>query len=411
MTNIRLYAMNWGENMEWVMGTLLGVLLLAVLVLLVVVLAEIKKNRRLNTLSAGAVEASVTKDDLSLVAKHLAGNMSQQIALLGQTVNNQTGSNQQQMEALRGAVSEEMYRIRQENSQHLGEIRTTVDEKLENTLEKRLGESFSRVGEQLEQVHKGLGEMQSLAGNVGDLQKLLRNVKIRGTWGEVQLGAILSQMLAPNQFAANVKPNSNRQEMVEYAVKVPQDSDNTIWLPIDSKFPLEDYQRLLEAEESGDQSEAVKARNALCGRVKAEAKDICQKYICPPYTTDFAILFLPLEGLFAEVLQQQQLCDSLQREYKVIIAGPTTLSALLNILQLGYQSLAIRERTAEVRELLGTVKNEFRKFEESLTKSHKKLQEVSNSLEMTTRRTRVMQRKLKSIENGEDSFVDEVEEI
>lgn len=388
--------------MEWAMGCLLSILLLAVLVLLVVVLAEIRKNRRLNTLSAGAAEDAVTKDELSLVAKHLAGNMSQQIALLGQTVNNQTGSNQQQMEALRGAVSEEMHRIRQENSQHLGEIRTTVDEKLETTLEKRLGESFSRVGEQLEQVHKGLGEMQSLAGNVGDLQKLLRNVKIRGTWGEVQLGAILAQMLAPNQFATNVKPNPGSQEMVEYAVKIPQDSESTIWLPIDSKFPLEDYQRLLEAEEHGDQAEAVKARNALCSRVKAEAKDIQQKYICPPYTTDFAILFLPLEGLFAEVLQQQQLCDELHGEYKVIIAGPTTLSALLNILQLGYKSLAIQERTTEVWELLGTVKSEFQKFEDSLIKSHKKLQEVSNSLEMTTRRTRVMQRKLKSIESGKE---------
>lgn len=398
-----------GGIMESITGVLLGVLLLAVLILLTVVLSEVKKSRRLAAMSKGPAADTVTKDELSLVAKSLADNVSRQIALLGQTVNNQTGSSRRQMEALRGAVSEEMYRVRQENAQHLGEIRTTVDEKLETTLEKRLGESFSRVGERLEQVHQGLGEMQNLAGNVGDLQRLLRNVKIRGTWGEVQLGAILSQMLAPNQFAANLKPNPNSSDIVEYAVKIPREGAEDLWLPIDSKFPLEDYQRLLDAEANGDGAEAVKARAALAARVRTEAKTIKEKYVCPPYTTDFAVLFLPLEGLFAEVLQQQQLCDSLQREYKVIIAGPTTLSALLNILQLGYQSLAIQTRTAEVWELLGTVKNEFQLFEAALAKSQKKLQEVTNSLEAANRRTRVMQRKLKNIESGEDLF-DDVDE-
>ena len=383
--------------MEWI----ILVLLLLVMILLLAVWVELRKNRQLTRIADKNAENIATKNELSLAAEHLSDNISRQMAILGQTVNNQTLNNQQQMEALRSAVSGEMRSIRQENAQSMAQIRQTVDEKLETTLEKRLGESFNLVGTRLEQVHQGLGEMQNLASNVGDLQKLLKNVKVRGTWGEVQLGSILSQMLSPNQFDSNIKPNPNGTEIVEFAVKIPQNNGGYVWLPIDSKFPLEDYQRLTAAEECGDMTEKGKALAALCSRVKAEANDIRQKYICPPYTTDFAILFLPLEGLYAEILQQQQLCDTLQNQYKIIIAGPTTLSALLNILQLGYQSIAIQNQAAEVWELLGTVKTEFAMFGTALAKSQKKLQELGNSLEAAGRRTRVMQRKLKNIESGE----------
>lgn len=383
------------------MELIILLLLLLVMVMLSVVLIELRKNRQLTRIADKNVENIATKNELSLAAEHLSDNISRQMAILGQTVNNQTLNNQQQMEALRSAVSGEMRSIRQENAQSMAQIRQTVDEKLETTLEKRLGESFNLVGTRLEQVHQGLGEMQNLASNVGDLQKLLKNVKVRGTWGEVQLGSILSQMLSPNQFDTNIKPNPNGTEIVEFAVKIPQNNGGYVWLPIDSKFPLEDYQRLTAAEECGDMTEKGKALAALCSRVKSEANDIRQKYICPPYTTDFAILFLPLEGLYAEILQQQQLCDTLQNQYKIIIAGPTTLSALLNILQLGYQSIAIQNQAAEVWELLGTVKTEFAMFGTALAKSQKKLQELGNSLEAAGRRTRVMQRKLKNIESGE----------
>ena len=383
--------------MEWI----ILVLLLMVMILLLAVWVELRKTRQLTRIADKNAENIATKNELSLATEHLSDNISRQMAILGQTVNNQTLNNQQQMEALRSAVSGEMRSIRQENAQSMAQIRQTVDEKLETTLEKRLGESFNLVGTRLEQVHQGLGEMQNLASNVGDLQKLLKNVKVRGTWGEVQLGSILSQMLSPNQFDSNIKPNPNGTEIVEFAVKIPQNNGGYVWLPIDSKFPLEDYQRLTAAEECGDMTEKGKALAALCSRVKAEANDIRQKYICPPYTTDFAILFLPLEGLYAEILQQQQLCDTLQNQYKIIIAGPTTLSALLNILQLGYQSIAIQNQAAEVWELLGTVKTEFAMFGTALAKSQKKLQELGNSLEAAGRRTRVMQRKLKNIESGE----------
>ena len=382
--------------MEWI----IIILLIIVFIFLLAVLGELKKNRELYHMANKSADNIVTKSELTMVSEQLNDNLARQIGFLGQTVNNQTLSGQQQMEALRLAVSNEMRLIRDDNNEQMAEIKKTVDEKLETTLEKRLGESFNQVGIRLEQVHQGLGEMQTLANNVGDLQKLLRNVKVRGTWGEIQLGAIITQVLSENQFASNVKPNPDRNEMVEYAVKIPQNNGNFIWLPIDSKFPLEDYQRLMEAEEQGDIAEKNKALTALFSRIKSEANDIHQKYICPPYTTDFAILFLPLEGLYAEILQQQQLCDMLQNQYRVIIAGPTTFSALLNILQLGYQSVAIQNRAAEVWELLGIVKTEFNMFGETLAKSQKKVQELSNSLEMTERRTRVMQRKLKDIETA-----------
>lgn len=386
--------MKEGYNMELI----IIILLIIVFIFLSAVLYQLKKNRELYKISAKSADNIVTKSELTMVSEQLNDNMAHQIGFLSQTVNNQTLSGQQQMEALRLAVGNEMKLIRDENNKQMAEIKKTVNEKLETTLEKRLGESFNQVGIRLEQVHKGLGEMQALANNVDDLQKLLRNVKIRGIWGEVQLGAVLKQILSEQQFSENIKPNPNSNEVVEFAIKIPQKNNEYIWLPIDSKFPLEDYQRLLKAEDQGDSKEKNKALSALCSRVKAEANDIHLKYICPPYTTDFAILFLPVEGLYAEVLRQSQLCDELQNRYRVIIAGPTTFAALLNILQLGYQSVAIQNRAAEVWDLLGIVKAEFQMFGESLAKSRKKVQELGNSLEMTERRTRVMQRKLKEIE-------------
>ncbi|MGI5823941.1 MAG: DNA recombination protein RmuC [Bacillota bacterium] len=384
---------------------------LAVLAVLIAVIKQLRNDsRKIAALkSREDEEKNLTKDEMGLLMRQMSANFAQQLAILGQNINGQTAGSQQQIEALRTAVGSEMRQIRQENSENLAEIRRTVDDKLQTTLEKRLSESFNRVGERLEQVHRGLGEMQNLAADVGDLQKLLRNVKIRGTWGEVQLGGILSQMLAPNQYEANVRPDPNGTAVVEYAVKIPDNDGGFIWLPLDAKCPLEDYRRLTAAEENGDRAEKAKALTALCARIKSEAKDIREKYICPPYTTDFAVLFLPLEGLFAEVLQQPDLCEALQKDYRVLVAGPTTLSALLNILQIGYRSAAIQARTDEVWQLLAEVKTEFARFGEAVAKSRKKLQEADHALEAVSRRTRAMERQLRDMETNvsERSNIDE----
>ena len=374
------------------------------LVIMLFALKIIKEAKAKN--SKNQTENTATKEDIGLLMSQLADNLSVQLKFLNQNINGQTASGSQQMENLRTAVGGEMQLIRQENAETLAEIRRTVDEKLENTLEKRLNQSFSQVGERLEQVHQGLGEMQNLAANVGDLQKLLRNVKIRGTWGEVQLGGILRQMLAAEQYQANVKPNPDSGEIVEYCVKIPDDKGSFAWLPIDAKFPLEDYQRLQTAEEKGDAAEKAKALTALGNRIKAEAKDIKSKYIQPPYTTEFAVLFLPLEGLFAEVIRQTELWEALQRDYKVLVAGPTTLAALLNMVQLGFQSAAIRANTDEVWQILGQIKNEFGLFNQAVEKSRKKLQEAANSLENVGRRARVMERKLTAAQSGKANITE-----
>lgn len=378
-------------------------LIFSLLVLLVLIL--LLKQLKNNGASQKQNPNNLTKEEMILLMRQLSDGFAKQMGLMNQNINNQTDSNRQQMEAVRTAVKNEMQQIRQENAVNLGEIRQTVDEKLENTLEKRLGESFNQVGARLEQVHQGLGEMQNLAANVGDLQKLLRNVKIRGTWGEVQLGAILAQILAPNQYEKNVRPDPNKNTIVEYGIKIPDKEREFLILPIDSKCPLEDYQRLTATD---DPNEKNKALNALNNRIKAEAKEIYEKYISPPYTTDFAILFLPLEGLFAEVLQQQSLCETLQKKYKVLVAGPTTLAALLNVLQLGFQSLAIQARTDEIWELLGQVKSEFVRFGDALEKSRKKLKEADNALDLTSRRTRIMEKKLKDIETGDITLATDI---
>lgn len=279
-------------------------------------------------------------------------------------------------------------------------MRKTVDEKLHDTLEKRLGESFKQVSDRLEQVHKGLGEMQNLAVGVGDLKKVLSNVKTRGILGEYQLGNILEQIMSPDQYAVNVATKQSSRENVEYAIKLPGKSDEkTVWLPIDSKFPLESYQSLLLALEEGNTHDIDVSQKQLLKAVENFAKDISSKYIDPPHTTDFAIMFLPIESLYGEVLRHPEMFERLQRTYRITITGPTTLSALLNSLNMGFRTLAVQKRSSEVWKVLAEVKTEFVKYSEQLATVHKHLNSASNSLEtLQTTRTKMMERKLRSVE-------------
>ena len=327
-------------------------------------------------------EVSTTLKTLSELQKNTLDGLAGQMARLGQTV-------EQRLEKLQA-----------DNGQKLEQMRQTVDEKLQGTLEKRLGESFKLVSERLEQVHKGLGEMQSLALGVGDLKKVLTNVKTRGIWGEVQLGNLLDQMLTPDQYLANAVCRPGSSERVEFVVRMPGrgDGDEEVWLPIDAKFPREDYERLLDAADRADAEAVEEASRALEQRVKLFARDIATKYINPPRTTDFAILFLPTEGLYAELLRRPGLADQLQRDWRVNLCGPTTLGALLNSLQMGFRSLAIQKRSSEVWQVLGAVKTEFGKYGEVLDKVQKKLNEASNTIDEVSRRKRVIDSKLRSVD-------------
>lgn len=312
-----------------------------------------------------------------------------------------TRLNDEKMERIRGAVEGQLTSLREENEKKLEEMRKTVDEKLHSTLEKRLGESFRLVSERLEQVHKGLGEMQSIAAGVGDLKKVLTNVKTRGTLGEIQLEAILEQILTPDQYMKNISTRKGSGERVEFAVKLPgknDDPEHPLLLPIDAKFPIEDYQRLQEAQEAGDFEKQEIALSQLEQRIRQEAKKIQEKYISPPDTTDFALLFLPVEGLYAEVLSRPGLWEELQREYHVVITGPTTLTAFLNSLQMGFRTLAIQKRSAEVWQLLGAVKADFARFGGILEKTQKKLQEASKTIDDAARQSRSIERRLRDVE-------------
>ena len=304
-------------------------------------------------------------------------------------------------ELSRKSVEAQLNRLTTDNAQRLEEMRLTVAEKLEGTLERRLGDSFRIVSERLELVHKGLGEMQSLAVGVGDLKKVMTNVKSRGTWGEIQLGSLLEQILAPEQFDRNVATKKGSNGRVEYAIKMPgrdAKSGQYVWLPIDAKFPVENYHRLLEAQEKADPDAAEAEAKQLEAYIKSCARDISDKYISPPDTTDFGVMYLPTEGLFAEVARRTGLIEYLQREHRVIVAGPTTLAALLNSLQMGFRTLAIQKRSSEVWEVLGAVKTEFGKFEDVLKKVEKKLQEAGNVIESVNQRSRVIHRKLRAVE-------------
>ena len=317
-----------------------------------------------------------------------------------------TDHNIQKLDKINETVEKKLASIQEDNNLKLEQMRATVDEKLHDTLEKRLGESFKIVSDRLELVHKGLGEMQSLAIGVGDLKKVLTNVKTRGVLGEIQLGSLLEQILSPEQYASNVatRPGSNLR--VEFAIRLPgrdEASENVVWLPIDAKFPQEDYLRLVEAQELGALPQVEEASRQLERAIKEMARNIRDKYLAPPHTTDFGIMFLPTEGLYAEVLRRTGLFEQLQREFKVVITGPTTLAALLNSLQMGFRTLSIEKRSSEVWTLLGAVKTEFSTFGAILDKTKKKLQEASNSIESAATRSRAIERKLRNVQNLPDT--------
>ena len=301
-------------------------------------------------------------------------------------------------------LDKKLEKLTESAAANLEQIRQTVDEKLQSTLERRLGESFQQVSLRLEQVHRGLGEMQTLAGGVGDLKRILSNVKNRGIWGEMQLGVLLRDLLAPEQFAENVAVKQGSAERVEFALKLPGSKDETVWLPIDAKFPQEDFQRLLEAREQADTAAADIALKQLERRLKSEARDIQNKYLCPPQTTDFAIMYLPIEGLFAEAVNLPGLLDELQRTYRVCVAGPTTLAALLNSLQMGFKTLAIEKRTGEVWRTIAAVKQDFVTFSLLLDKTKKKLQEASGHIDAAARRSRVINKRLDGRKDEEDTL-------
>ena len=308
-------------------------------------------------------------------------------------------SQQQDAQALRGALNERLAAIQQDNAAKLEEMRRTVDEKLHATLEQRLGESFKLVSDRLEQVHKGLGEMQTLAGSVGDLKRVMTNVKTRGTWGEMQLGAIIDNVLTPEQFARNVKTQPGSDELVEFAIRLPGRSDEQpVWLPIDSKYPVEHYQRLLDAQEAADKGAMQAAGNAFEASIKFEAKKIFAKYVAPPYTTDFAVLYLPTEGLFAEVMRRPGLVEAVQNDCRVMITGPANLAAMLSSLQMGFKTLAIEKRSSEVWSVLGQVKTEFAKFGDVVEATRKSIDAAAKKFEQVDVRTRAIQRRLRGVQ-------------
>jgi DNA recombination protein RmuC len=310
-----------------------------------------------------------------------------------------TEANEARLTEIRNTLETKLRELQGENAAKLEEMRKTVDERLHATLEHRLGESFKLVSDRLEQVHRGLGEMQTLAAGVGDLKRVLTNVKTRGTWGEVQLEALLEQMLVREQFEKNVATRPGSSERVEFAIRMPGRVDGAqVWLPIDSKFPAEDYDRLIAAQDRADAAAVEESARALEMRIRLEAKTIRDKYIEPPYTTDFALLFLPTEGLYAEVLRRPGLADTLQRDFRVVIAGPTTLAAILNSLQMGFRTLAIEQRSGEIQLLLGAVKTEFGRFGEVLANTKKQLETVTNSIGKAEVRTRAIERKLRDVE-------------
>ena len=334
--------------------------------------------------------------------------LSRTLATFSQVLSTQMGSaatvQNGQMDGLRKAIDDNLARVHGTLDAKLEHMRQTVDEKLHATLEKRLSESFRQVSERLELVHRGLGEMQTLAAGVGDLKRVLSNVKARGVFGETQLAALLEQVMAPEQYEKNVATRPGSSARVEFAIKLPgRDGTAPVLLPIDAKFPIEDYQRLQAAQEAGDKAALELAEKALEARVKLEAKAIAEKYVEPPHTTDFALLYLPFEGLFGEVLRRPGLFDHIQRQFRVTICGPTNLLAYLNSLQMGFRTLAIQQRSSEVWKVLGTVKTEFGKFAEVLANTKRQLQTVANTIDQAEVRTRQIERKLKDVEAAPDT--------
>ncbi|MEP7181582.1 MAG: DNA recombination protein RmuC [Betaproteobacteria bacterium] len=375
---------------------------------------DFERDLRQDLANARTEQATAAKEGRSELGGTLARNaqtMQQQLTGMAGTQNDQlkhfgerlaalTKSSDERLEAVRVTVEQKLEALRVDNTHKLEQMRATVDEKLQTTLEQRLGASFKQVSDRLEQVHKGLGEMQTLASGVGDLKRVLTNVKSRGGWGEVQLGTLLGEMLTPSQYAQNVATRPGSRERVEFAVKFPGRSEDgaPCWLPIDAKFPLEDYQRLQEAIENADPVAVEASRKAMEVFFKAEARSIREKYIEPPHTLDFAILFVPTEGLYAEAVSRPGLADTLQRDFRVMLAGPMNLQAMLNSLQLGFRTLAIEQRSTEVWRVLGAVKTEFGKFGEILAKTKEKLDQVGRTLDDAGRKSTTIARKLRDVE-------------
>lgn len=415
--------------------TLLWIILVAVAVILVLIVVQLIRSSRSfhdagrelrDELRAGREEALKASRELreevsaglrstnEVLSKTLEGmGKVQQAHLEGMTkrLKDLGDSNQSALDRIRGTFDARVKELQESNEKKLEEMRKTVDEKLHDTLEKRLGESFKLVSDRLEAVHKGLGEMQNLAMGVGDLKRVLTNVKVRGTWAEFQLGGILGQVLTPEQWAKNVCVKDGSSERVEYAVRLPgpkDDPDACVWLPIDSKFPQEDYLRLQEAAERADPVATQAASDALARAVRVAARDIHEKYVNPPNTTDFGIMFLATEGLYAEVLREPALVEDLQQRYRVVVSGPTTLAAVLSSLSMGFQTLAIEQRAAEVWRILGAVKREFGKFGDVLDKVKHQLKTASRTIEQTGVRSRAMERRLRSVEQLSEAEASEI---
>ena len=389
-------------NAEVIMYMLLGTSVLCGLVTILVLLRcsglEREMHRMRKDMSESVNQSFSTFGEMvSANQKMMAENMDSRLFELNNRFSHMAVENEQKLEAIRGTMEKKITDLTADNNRQLTEMRQTVDEKLQKTLEDRISQSFKLVSERLEQVYKGLGEMQNLAAGVGDLKKVLTNVKTRGILGEVQLSAILEQILAPDQYEENVRTRSTGSERVEFAVKLPGDGDGIVWLPIDAKFPGDAYAALVEAYESGDAAAVEAAAKNLERVIKSEARDIRDKYVEPPYTTDFGIMFLPFEGLYAEVVRRG-LLEVLQRDYKINIAGPTTMAALLNSLQMGFKTLAIQKHSSEVWDVLGAVKTEFDKFGTVLEATQARINQANAELDkLIGTRTRSIQRKLRGV--------------
>ena len=378
---------------------------------------DLRKGREESAGAARSLREEVTTglsglgENLSITLANSGKVQQDQLTGFGTQLRQLTESNNRALEQIRTTLDTRVKQLQEENEKKLEEMRKTVDEKLQGTLEKRLGESFKLVSDRLEAVQRGLGEMQSLATGVGDLKRVLTNVKSRGTWAEVQLGAILEQFLAPGQFQKNVQTKRGSPETVEFAVRLPgrlSDPESAVWLPIDSKFPQEDYLRLQEASEAGDLDGVQKAADALGRTLRMEAQKIHEKYLDPPGTTDFGIMFLATEGLYAEALRQPELVPQLQERFRIVVAGPTTLAAILSSLRMGFQTLAIEKRASEVWEVLGAVKTEFGKFGDVLGKVKRQLGTASRTIDEAETRTRAMERKLRSVQELPDEEADDL---
>lgn len=413
--------------MDHIWFAVLAALSVVLIVIALAILAFTRKNRAVDYEEIVSKLSSVNQQQMSILRQELSASTQQSVKSLGdmisdnqkafsqnqqeklngveQRLNTFSMENRQQLELIRKSVEQRFASLQQDNNRQLDQMRKTVDEKLQTTLEEKMNKSFALVNQRLEQVYKGLGEMQTLAVGVGDLKKVLSNVKTRGILGEIQLGAILSEILSPEQYDVNVATKKGSTNVVEYAVKLPADDDGFVYLPIDSKFPADTYSQLRDAVDDGDKEKISLAAKALSARIKAEAKDIRDKYISPPDTTDFAIMFLPFEGLYSEVINRG-LVEVLQREYKVNVAGPSTMAALLNSLQMGFRTLAVQKRSVEVWKVLSDVKNEFDKFGDVLLATQQRLTQANSELDkLVGVRTRQIRRKLSSVQKlgGEDN--------